>query len=284
MKFNQLLAEEIKFSREEVYEQIQRIFQDASFKGSDILKRFLLFIVEQTLLGHSNWLKEYTIGVKVLNKQSDFKPQESGIVRIHAGRLRRALNHYYDGNGSVDPIYISIPKGSYVPAFSDNIKGATKKEEDDIERLISPPKTITVAVMPFMHINDELKNSFTDGLCNRLSDELMHFGQFSVIPYHIMRNLYEKFDDVKEIASLVEADYIITGDVQSVKDRLRINVQMIETNTSRQLWSKMYERKLSETNFFELQDDISKLIRTEFEDFYNSMDRKSQVSKIVAVA
>ena len=50
--------------------------------------------------GRSNTIKEYTIAVNVLNKPVSFKPQHDAIVRIHAGRLRRALNYYYKEPGT----------------------------------------------------------------------------------------------------------------------------------------------------------------------------------------
>src|SRR4030095_2034535 len=55
-----------------------------------------------------------------LRKESDFNPQVDSIVRIHAGRLRRALKEYYYEEGKDDPIMISIPKGSYAPNFKLN--------------------------------------------------------------------------------------------------------------------------------------------------------------------
>jgi len=274
MKFNELPASEIKFPSEVIYEQIKKIFSDSSFTGSDILKRFLLFIVEQTLSGHSNWLKEYTIGVEVLNKPSDFKPQESGIVRIHAGRLRRALNHYYNGDGANDPVYISIPKGSYVPIFADNVVSAKMVEDENIDQTISNDKLVAIAVMPFTHSDNDQKNSFTDGLCLQLTNSLMHFENLSIIAFHITRNLHEKFKDIKEIAAIVEAQYVLTGEVQSKGDRVRINIQMVEAQTSRQMWSKMFERKLNDTNFFELQDEIAKLVVSGLEEFCGSVSGK----------
>src|ERR1700748_1525659 len=111
---------EAKLSRDTINQQLQKIFLDPLFMNSEILRKFLLFIVDQTLTGHADWLKEYTIGVNVLNKPADFTPQENGIVRIHAGRLRRALHHYYKETGILDSIHISIPKGRYVPVFAEN--------------------------------------------------------------------------------------------------------------------------------------------------------------------
>ena len=105
------------YSRADIIAQVDRINTDTSFMESDILKRMLFFVVNETLEGRSNRLKEYTIAINVLNKSASFKPQENGIVRIHAGRLRRALSHYYDDKGSADSIRITMPKGGYVPFF-----------------------------------------------------------------------------------------------------------------------------------------------------------------------
>src|SRR5262245_60601379 len=111
---------EVKFSKEEIEKQVQKIIADPIFADSDILKRFLVFVVSETLDGNSNRLKEYTIAVNVLDKPRDFNPHESGIVRIHASRLRRALNNYYCKGGIFDTIRVSVPKGGYIPKFDEN--------------------------------------------------------------------------------------------------------------------------------------------------------------------
>jgi len=108
------------FSKEEIYQQLQRIITDRIFADSEILQRFLLFIAQETLAGRSNQLKEYTIALNVLNKPVNFDPRQDAIVRIHGCRLRRALTNYYKKSGASDPIYISMPKGGYLIAFSDS--------------------------------------------------------------------------------------------------------------------------------------------------------------------
>src|SRR3982750_4219074 len=113
MRTDSAVSLDTPFSKELIHEQLQRIFLDPFFANSAILRKFLSYIVDETLDGHASWLKEYTIGIAVLNKAANFKPQENGIVRIHAGRLRRALNHYYSENANTDPVYITVPKGSY---------------------------------------------------------------------------------------------------------------------------------------------------------------------------
>jgi hypothetical protein len=127
----------LSFSKDEIRQQLKLIFADRIFSVSDILKRFLLFITEETIDGRSNQIKEYTIGLNVLHKTFAFNPKEDAIVRIHAGRLRRAMNNYYRTTGSSDPIYISIPKGSYVPSFSENRK--IFLDEDSMKRIEQHP-------------------------------------------------------------------------------------------------------------------------------------------------
>src|ERR1043165_9440868 len=96
------------FTLAAIDQQLERIFLDSHFTESEILKKFLCFIVHETIAGRANCLKEYTIATNVLGKPTSFNPQENGIVRIHAGRLRRALIDYYQSKGVDDPIVIDV--------------------------------------------------------------------------------------------------------------------------------------------------------------------------------
>ena len=125
------------YSKGEILHQLQRIFADQTFAVSDILKRFLSFIVEETLEGRSNQIKEYTIGVNVLNKPHSFNPSQDAIVRIHAGRLRRALHYYYNGAGAADPVRIEMPKGSYLPYFFGNEAGESELHSGMSDEMIN---------------------------------------------------------------------------------------------------------------------------------------------------
>src|SRR3954452_21147735 len=283
---------ETKFSKEAINHQLQNIFLDPLFANSDILRKFLAFIVDQTLLGHSNWLKEYTIAVKVLNKSTTFKPQENGIVRIHAGRLRRALHSYYNESGALDIIRISVPKGSYVPVFNEfNNKAIAEETTGTNDEILTDEgnkalhdKAIVVAVIPFRHVqNDLLENTFAEGVSAQLSTELMLFQKISVVANYTMHNLFEKITDITTIASAVGAQFVLTGNIQSQKNRLRIHVQMIHTRTSQQTWSRMYERRFTSSNIFEVQDEIVKLIILELRES-KAMNEKLHKTSMMAVA
>lgn len=101
----------------EVRQQLARILAGAAFRDSLRLTRFLAFIVEATLAGHSERIKAYTVAVEALSRNSDFDPQTNPIVRVEAGRLRSALARYYAEAGRNDPLAIELPRGAYVPVF-----------------------------------------------------------------------------------------------------------------------------------------------------------------------
>ncbi|HEY4136542.1 MAG TPA: hypothetical protein VGO34_15155 [Alphaproteobacteria bacterium] len=96
-----------------------RIISSEEFLRSERLRRFLQFIVDELLAGRGHQIKAYTIALAVCDRDDQFDPGVDPIVRIEAGRLRRALQHYYLTDGSGDRFRIDVPKGGYRPVISE---------------------------------------------------------------------------------------------------------------------------------------------------------------------
>ena len=249
------------FSVAAVEEQLERIFRDPHFTESAILKKFLSFIVQETIHGRSNCLKEYTIAINVLEKPLSFNPQENGIVRIHAGRLRRALLQYYNEMGNEDEVVITIPKGKYVPFFanrSNPVVAAIVEGQLDGDAFSGEEEdNITLAILPFTCTTKSgPANSFAEGLCLQLNSTLMHLDQISVIAYQAIKSLAQHNYDYKQLGASIGFNNVITGGVQLLKDKLRITIQLIDCNSYKQTWSQTFERKLTKSNLFEIEDEI----------------------------
>ena len=69
-------------SKKDILEELNRILSSNLFSRSSVLSNFLKFIVEETLEGNTDGLKEYTIAVSALGKSPDFNPQTDAIIRI----------------------------------------------------------------------------------------------------------------------------------------------------------------------------------------------------------
>lgn len=105
---------------ETVRKQLDRILGSGLFSSADRSSRFLRFVVERTLDGRASELKETVIGVEVLGRNPSFDPKNDPIVRAEATRLRTRLDSYYQNEGKEDRIRIALPKGRYVPEFSES--------------------------------------------------------------------------------------------------------------------------------------------------------------------
>jgi TolB-like protein len=101
----------------EVRRQLDRLLASAGFANAGRMSRFLKFVVEQSLAGEGERLKEYVIGVEVFDRDTDYDPRVDAIVRVEAARLRTKLTEYYAGDGHGDPLVLSLPKGGYSPVI-----------------------------------------------------------------------------------------------------------------------------------------------------------------------
>lgn len=119
---------------------LARVLASRSLRGSARGRRFLQFIVQETLAGRANRIKAYTIAMDVFDRDASFDPLLDPVVRIQAGRLRRSLEHYYLTEGAADPLRIAIPKGGYVPRFSPApVTAGTDLADDASGKASAPP-------------------------------------------------------------------------------------------------------------------------------------------------
>ena len=108
---------------EVVRAQLERILASEVFSRSQQLRRFLSFIVEQSLNGQGHSLKESVLAHELYGKGTDFDGGTDPVVRSTRGAFATNCASTYEGQS--DPVVISLPKGSYVPAFEANSASPT---------------------------------------------------------------------------------------------------------------------------------------------------------------
>jgi hypothetical protein len=97
--------------------QIERILQNKSLRLSEVQRRLLSYLVDKSLAGEGDDLKEYTIGIDAFGKPSSYDPRQESVVRMHVGRLRQKLAEYYRTEGIDDPVLVDLPKGGFKVTF-----------------------------------------------------------------------------------------------------------------------------------------------------------------------
>jgi hypothetical protein len=100
-----------------VREELERVLASHEFRTSKRSQDFLRYVVEHTLRGQADQLKERTIAVDVFGRPASYDPSEDATVRVKAGEVRKRLGLYYAEQGLHDPVRIELPSGAYVPEF-----------------------------------------------------------------------------------------------------------------------------------------------------------------------
>ena len=100
-----------------IHEQLVRILAHPVFRNSKRYPSFLRYVVELTLKGQTENLKERTIGVEVFERDPDYDTNTDHVVRTTAGEIRKRIAQYYHESGHESELRIELPSGSYVPEF-----------------------------------------------------------------------------------------------------------------------------------------------------------------------
>ena len=108
----------IGLSEANILAHLSLLLASRCFNSSKRLREFLTFVVEKSLSGECDVIKEYVIATEVYDRSPDYDPQIDSTVRVEASRLRARLRDYYASEGLGERLRIELPKGSYVPVFT----------------------------------------------------------------------------------------------------------------------------------------------------------------------
>ncbi len=108
---------ETEAERHAIREQLDRILTSPLFKNSKRYPNLLRFVVARSLEGHTDPLKERTLGIEVFGREPDYDTNLDPVVRTTAVEIRKRIAQYYHESGHEMEIRIDFPPGTYVPEF-----------------------------------------------------------------------------------------------------------------------------------------------------------------------
>jgi adenylate cyclase len=249
-----------------VREQLEKILDWGIFSDSVVLSRFLKYIVTETLAGRSANIKEYNIVTDVLKKPRGSYSYSSGIVRVHARRLRLALAKYYESQGREDICIITMPKGRYVPTFESlqNIQGNITIPNIQIHQ----SGKIRLAIFPFTCFEtDATKLSITENIGLLLNSKMGNLNHLSLLSYFSIHQNQIRESGIKLLATQYSLQYILAGRIQFEISRVRLIIQLIDSSTENQIWSEVYDLETNGTDIFILEENIVSKIMNDLAHF-----------------
>jgi tetratricopeptide (TPR) repeat protein len=221
----------------------------------------LSHVVEETLAGRGEAIKESTLGVEVFGREPGYDSKADSVVRTQARRVREKLGQYYSTEGRLDPVLIEIPKGGYVPQFRLAQQMVAREREDAPsarrnsniawvtaalvgiavggvaigmrKQVETPPRLPTMAVLPFVDLDakhrfDALAYGMAEDVerdLSRVQELRLHSGPPGTSGEHR--------SDYRALA----VDAVLDGQVASEGNRGEIRVSLIRTADNSILWT-----------------------------------------------
>jgi hypothetical protein len=97
--------------------QLARMVAHPLFANSKRYPALLRHVVERSLEGRADNIKERTLGIEVFGRKADYDTNLDPVVRITAGEIRKRIAQYYHEPEHEAELRIDLPSGSYVPQF-----------------------------------------------------------------------------------------------------------------------------------------------------------------------
>ncbi len=277
-------------------EHLARIVASSRFRDSARMTAFLTYVVEKTLNGEEDQIKETSIGIEVYGRGESFDPQTDSIVRVEASRLRSKLRDYYLDEGRGEAWRVDLPKGGYVPDFRPAVSAPPAAAAPSHSSHSSAPPPVTgrrwwggvsilaagvtllavsawlgwrawqttppvqarrVAVLPFSDLSEKRELAyFCDGLAEEVIDSLSHVEGVSVLGRGSSFRFRGDGIDAREVGRQLQVDRILTGSVRSSEGMLRVSAQLIDAQSGVTIWSNRFDRKSGDE--LRVQEDISR--------------------------
>jgi len=118
----------------------------------------------------------------------------------------------------------------------------------------------SIAVLPFVNDTPEIGNIYLEGLREEIIYKLSLIGDIKIVSRTSSDQYRNSDKSIKTIAKELKVNYVLEASSQTINGQTRIRMQLIEAKTDNHLWSKPFERQISDENIFEIQQEVAGLV------------------------
>jgi adenylate cyclase len=262
---------------QDIRAELDRILATKAFTGAGRLSKLLRYVVEKTLAGETDQLKEYSVGIEVFDRDEKYDPRLDSIVRVEAGRLRSRLDEYYNGNGAGSTVRISLPRGGYTARFEQlpptpaspdapmpaaaNIAVPVRRSRAVIplavallcivsvmvwwlatrDRAAHPDLRPTAAVLPIeANMIGGDNDNYSAQMTEAITSELARLGTISVASYTSAMAFQGKHGPMSEVSAALKSNYVVEASVDDEASEILVVARIVDARTDRKMWVSDY--------------------------------------------
>jgi adenylate cyclase len=254
----------------DVRAELDRILASKSFSSATRLTRLLRYVVQKTLAGETDQLKEYSVGMEVFDRDEKYDPRLDSIVRVEAGRLRSRLDEYYNGDGAASTIRISLPRGGYsalferrtdpAPVIAPAPPPATRWRVAVplaigllaavaalvfvlLSRDRHPPPDLrpTAAVLPFdANMIGGDNDNYSAQMTEAVTSELARLGTISVASFTSAMQFEGQRKPMRDVVAALKSRYVVEASIDDEASEILVVARIVNAETDRKMWVSDY--------------------------------------------
>jgi TolB-like protein len=258
----------------DVRAELDRLLASKGFATAGRLSKLLRYVVDKTLAGETDQLKEYAVGIEVFERGDKYDPRLDSIVRVEAGRLRTKLDEYYNGDGAGSAIRISLPRGGYsaqftrvdapptavTPASAHPVLAPRVKSRAAVplaaalfiaigamlfwlgsDRTVPPDLRPTAAVLPIeANMIGGDNSNYSALITEAVTSELARLGTISVASYTSAMQFEGQRRPMSEIAAALKSAYVLEASVDDEASEILVVARLVDAQTDRKMWVSDY--------------------------------------------
>jgi TolB-like protein len=254
-----------------VREQLGSILGSPTFAGLTKTRHFLAYVVEETLAGNGKRLKQYNIATEALGRDTSFDPELDPVVRLEAGKLRKALDTYYLGEGASEPIRIGVPKGGYLPSFAwaepvaAAVPVAPARPVLDQRRLL-----VATSAGP---LDGEHCRPISVGLFEQLTVELTRYTDVSVVSCDALSVGAPGNASPYTLGGAYSARFVVTSSARQSGAKVRVTVRLHDVEAEAIIWTESLDFDSKSDAVIEAQDRVARRLAADIADYHGVIAR-----------
>lgn len=255
-------------SAQDVREQFRRVLDSPEFIATESQRNLLQFVVSESLAGNHQDIKGFTLATRVLGRGAEFDQASDPIVSIHMSKLRQALERYYLTAGQQDPIVIGIPKGTYVPSFTErSLAGARSTPESTEPDACFHASRPSVLIRAFENLSGDTDRNYLGlGFAAELAAELSRYPEIRVLQYGPEGN--------GKRASDTRARFMIDGSILKDEKGLKVIVRLTDDETHELIWSDAITSVADVGKFIAFQEMVARIVAVKLASEYGVIPRR----------
>lgn len=138
---------------------------------------------------------------------------------------------------------------------------ALKESGFEQAAVLALPSGPSIAVLPFANLSDAPEQEFfSDGITEEIIAALTRHRELHVLSRSATALYKGQIIDVRRLGRALDVEYLLEGSIRRASDTIRVTARLVDTTSAAQVWAESYEARLTPTNVFDVQAEITQKV------------------------